>query len=72
MDGIKQLIGFIKQYRAQVFLAGVLGACTILCSVGLLGASAVLISKAAIVPYSAFWSSTDSDDAFLRFSAYRA
>ena len=50
MDGIKQLIGFIKQYRAQVFLAGVLGACTILCSVGLLGASAVLISKAAIVP----------------------
>ncbi len=50
MDGIKQLLMFIKQYKGQVFLAALLGACTILCSVGLLGASAVLISKAAIVP----------------------
>ncbi len=50
MDGIKQLIRFIKQYKGQVFSAALLGACTILCSVGLLGASAVLISKAAIVP----------------------
>ena len=50
MNGIWQLIGFIRQYKGQVLLAGILGACTILCSVGLLGASAVLISKAAIVP----------------------
>ncbi len=50
MDGIRQLMGFIKQYKIQVFLAAVLGSCTILCSVGLLGASAVLISKSAIVP----------------------
>ena len=50
MDGIRQLVHMIKRYKGQVFLAGILGACTILCSVGLLGASAVLISRAAIVP----------------------
>ena len=50
MDGIRQLLKLIQQYKGQVFLAAVLGACTILCSVGLLGTSAVLISKAAIVP----------------------
>lgn len=50
MDGIKQLFKLIRQYKGQVLLAAVLGACTILCSVGLLGTSAVLISKAAIVP----------------------
>ena len=50
VDGIKQLMSLIKQYRVQIFLAAIVGACTVLCSVGLLGASAVLISKAAIVP----------------------
>ncbi|MBR4943814.1 MAG: thiol reductant ABC exporter subunit CydC [Peptococcaceae bacterium] len=50
MEGIRQLTGFIRQYKGQVFLAGILGACTVLCSVGLLGTSAVLISRAAIVP----------------------
>ena len=50
MNGISHLMNVIRQYKGQVFLAGILGACTILCSVGLLGASAVLISKAAIVP----------------------
>ena len=50
MNGIFHLMNVIRQYKGQVFLAGILGACTILCSVGLLGASAVLISKAAIVP----------------------
>ncbi|MBR6756530.1 MAG: hypothetical protein IKM15_06250, partial [Peptococcaceae bacterium] len=48
--GIKQLLKLIKQYKGVVCAAAVLGSCTILCSVGLLGASAVLISKAAIVP----------------------
>ena len=50
MDGVKQLCRFIMHYKMQVLLAGILGSCTVLCSVGLLGASAVLISKAAIVP----------------------
>lgn len=50
MSGIRQLIGFVRRYKGQVFLAGILGSCTILCSVGLLGVSAVLISRAAIVP----------------------
>ncbi len=50
MYGIKQLMKLIKQYKWQVLLAALLGSCTVLCSVGLLGASAVLISKAAIVP----------------------
>lgn len=50
MHGVKQLMMFIGHYRGQILLAGILGSCTILCSVGLLGASAVLISKAAIVP----------------------
>ena len=50
MEGIKHMMKFIKTYRRQILLAGLLGSCTVLCSVGLLGASAVLISKAAIVP----------------------
>ena len=50
VEGIKHMMKFIKTYRRQVLLAGLLGSCTVLCSVGLLGASAVLISKAAIVP----------------------
>lgn len=50
MQGVKQLMHFIGQYKRQILLAGILGSCTVLCSVGLLGASAVLISKAAIVP----------------------
>ncbi len=50
MDGVKQLCRFIGKYKVHVLLAGILGSCTVLCSVGLLGASAVLISKAAIVP----------------------
>ncbi len=50
MEGIRQLLTLMKPYRVQILLAGILGSCTILCSIGLLGASAVLISKAAIVP----------------------
>ena len=50
MEGIKHMLRFIGTYKRQVLLAGLLGSCTVLCSVGLLGASAVLISKAAIVP----------------------
>ena len=50
MEGIKQLLRFIAKYKGAVLLAAVIGSCTVLCSVGLLGASAVLISKAAIVP----------------------
>ncbi|MBP3585155.1 MAG: hypothetical protein J6J59_05660, partial [Peptococcaceae bacterium] len=50
MEGIKHMLRFIGTYKRQVLLAGFLGSCTVLCSVGLLGASAVLISKAAIVP----------------------
>ena len=50
MQGVKQLLKLMKPYKGQILLAGILGSCTILCSIGLLGASAVLISKAAIVP----------------------
>ena len=50
MEGIKHMLRFIGTYKRQVLLAGLLGSCTVLCSAGLLGASAVLISKAAIVP----------------------
>lgn len=50
MNGVKTLLQFIRMYQGQVFLAGILGSATVLCSVGLLGASAVLISKAAVVP----------------------
>lgn len=50
MEGTKQLLQFIKAYKRQILLGGILGSAVVLCSVGLLGASAVLISKAAIVP----------------------
>ena len=45
----KTLFSFIRTYKFPIFFSALFGSCTVLCNAGMLGASAVLISKAALL-----------------------